>query len=314
MPAVASFPSRCRRAFIALALICSAQAAATQPREVILPHGGLELTGVLDLATGKTLADGAVLMLHGNMAHADMGVMRQFRLALNEAGFNTLAINLSLNQNRRRGMLECDAPISHKVEDALPELAAWLDWLARQGARDATLFGFSRGGHQVAWFAAARGHPLLHSVILLAPLVGRDGAAPESYQARYGKPLEPFLKQARALAAAGKAEGTLEQVGFLSCDAARVSAAAFLSHYDLAADNDTPALLARIRVPTLVVVAGGDEIARDTEPRFRPHIDGKTRRLTVVPGADHFFRDLYGEDAGEAILSFLRQFHELRGN
>jgi|GEM_PF-5097687 len=43
------------------------------------------------------------------------------------------------------------------------------------------------------------------------------------------------------------------------------------------------------------------------ESRFRPHIDGKIRRLTVVPGADHFFHDLYGEDAGEAILAFLRE-------
>jgi len=300
------FMLRCRELLAILALGLCAQTAGAEPREVLLPHGNLELSGVLEIAPGRTVADGVVLMLHGNMAHADMGVMRQFRKALNESGFSTLAINLSLKHNRRRGMLECDGTIGHRVEDALPELRAWLDWLARQGARSATLLGFSRGGHQVGWFLAEHPHPLVRSAVLLAPIVGRDGAAAERYQARYGKPLAPLLKQARALVAAGRADAVLDQAGFLSCDAARVSAAAFLSHYGLAEKNDTPALLARIRVPTLVVVAGGDEIARDTEPRLRPHIDGKLRRLVVVPGADHFFHDLYGEDAGDVLVKFLR--------
>lgn len=301
------FLLHCRRLMVLLVIGLFAPAAPAEPREIHLPYGKRELTGMLEIAPGNTLADGVVLMLHGNMAHADMGVMRQFRRTLKEAGFSTLAINLSLNQNRRRGMLECDTPISHRVEDALPELAAWLDWLAREGAREATLLGFSRGGHQVAWFLAERKHPLVRAGILLAPPVGRDGAAPERYQARYGRPLAPLIQEARAHVAAGRPDAWLDKVGFLSCDAARVSAAAFLSHYDLAEKNDTPALIARIRIPTLVVVAGGDEIARDTEPRFRPHIDGKTRRLTIVPGADHFFHDLYGEDAGEAMLAFLRE-------
>lgn len=303
MPPRQSFLLRCRRLLAALALGLYTQAASAEAREIHLPYGKLELTGILEIAAGKTVADGAVLMLHGNMAHADMAVMRQFRRSLNEAGFSTLAINLSLNHPRRRGMLECDAPITHKVEDALPELNAWVDWLGQQGAKEVTLLGFSRGGHQVAWFLAEQKHPRVRAGVLLAPPVGRDGAMPERYQARYGRPLAPLLQQARA----ARPDALLDKVGFLSCDAARVSAAAFLSHYGLAEQNDTPALLARIRVPTLVVVAGGDEIARDTEPRFRPHIDGKLRHLAVVPGADHFFHDLYGDDAGEIVVKFLRE-------
>ncbi len=294
---------RCRSLLAALALVLCAQFARAEARDIDLPYGTLKLTGILEVVPGKTVTDGVVLMLHGNMAHADMAVMRQFRRSLNDAGFNTLAINLSLNHTRRRGMLECDAPITHKIEDALPELNAWIDWLGQQGAREVTLLGFSRGGHQVAWFLAEQKHPRVRSAVLLAPPVGRDGADPQRYQARYGRPLEPLLQKARA----GKPEAVLDKVGFLSCEAARVSAAAFLSHYALAEKDDTPALLARIPIPTLVVVAGGDEIARDTEPRFRPHIDGKARRLAVVPGADHFFHDLYGEDAAEAIIAFLRQ-------
>lgn len=302
MPPRQSFLLRCRRLFAVLALGLWTQAASAEARAIHLPYGQMELSGILEVAPGRTLAEGVVLMLHGNMAHADMAVMRQFRRSLNEAGFGTLAINLSLDHQRRRGMLACEAPITHQVEDALPELKAWLDWLGRQGTKEVALLGFSRGGHQVAWFLAEEKHPLVRSAVLLAPIVGRDGTAPERYQARYGKPLEPLLQQARA----ARPDALLDQVGFLSCDAARVSAAAFLSHYGLAEKNDTPALLARIRVPTLVVVAGGDAIARDTEPRFRPHIDGKLRHLAVVPGADHFFHDLYGDDAGEIVVKFLR--------
>jgi len=309
------FPSKtlpqCRILLAALALVLVTHGASADSREITLPYGNLELVGKLEIAPGKTLADGAVLMLHGNMAHADMSIMRTFRSQLRKAGFTTLAINLSLNQTRRQGMMGCDEPLTHRVEDALPELGAWLDWLAQQGAGGANLLGFSRGGHQVAWFLAARPHPLVRSAVLLAPIVGRDGTVSERYRVRYGQPIEPLLGQARTLADAGNAGTLINQVGFLSCDAARVSAAAFLSHYALASQHDTPALLPRLRVPTLIVVAGGDEVARDTEPRFRPLVDDRRLRMVVIPGADHFFNDLYGEDAAEAVVAFLR---EGRGN
>ncbi len=291
-------------------LIAAAVPAVAAEKEIFLPHASVagkpNLLGKLTLAENKTLADGVVLMLHGTMAHNEMGIMRQFGRQFNDQGFNTLAVNFSLGLDGRRGMFDCALPSDHRAEDALAEIGAWLDWLKRQGAGSVVLFGFSRGGHQAAWFAAGTPHPLVKTVVLLAPAIARDLAEPERYRARFNAPIEPLLAQANDLVKAGKGGTRLDKVGFLNCDQTAVSAAAFRSYYGLAAQNDTPELLKRIATPTLVVIAGGDEIVRDAENRLSPSIDGKRVRKAVVPGADHFFHNLYGEDAMDAILSFLR--------
>jgi len=299
---------RCRMLFLAgLCIILTwSTAAQSAGREVLLPYGRIDLVGRLDLAPGKTLADGVVLMLHGTTAHGEMGIMRQFSGLFNENGLNTLAINFSLNESRRRGMFDCARPSSHRAEDALPEIGAWLDWLKGQGAGGVVLFGFSRGGHQAAWFDAERPHALVKSMVLLAPVAANDFALPERYQARFKAPIAPVLAKARKLAQAGKGGARLEKIGFLNCDAATATAASFLSYYDLPARNDTPELLKRTRTPALVLVAGSDEIARDSEQRLGPLMDGARLRMKVVAGADHFFRDLFGEDAMEAIMEHLR--------
>ena len=65
--------------------------------EVKINHGGLTLNADLELAGGKTLADGVVLMTHGLLAHKGMEIMTALKGLLAERGLNTLAINLSLN-------------------------------------------------------------------------------------------------------------------------------------------------------------------------------------------------------------------------
>lgn len=287
-----------RAAWLAFGVALAGSAAAT---EVSLPHGGLALRGTLELAPGRTPADGVILMLHGTMAHRDMEVMRHFRRLLGAKGYGTLAVNLSLGLDRREGMFDCGTPSRHRAEDALAEIGAWMQWLQGQGARRVTLLGFSRGGHQAAWYAASPTDRVLDRVVLLAPIYPRDFA--ERYPARFGSALAPLLEKARAL----PADALLENVGFLNCDRTAASAAAFLSYYAPAPASELPATLPRIKVPTLVVVAGGDEIVRHLDQRIAPFVDGKRLRTTVISGSDHFFRDLYGEDAADAIHEFLQQ-------
>lgn len=293
-----------RASVLAFGIACAGLAAAA---EVTLAHGALTLRATLELAPEKTLADGVVLMLHGTMGHRDMEVMRHLRRLLGEKGHGTLAINLSLGLDRREGMFDCAAPSTHRAADTLAEVGAWLDWAGARGARRVTLLGFSRGGQQAAWYAAERAHPSLARVVLLAPIVARDFS--ERYAARFGKPLAPLLEQARALARGGQGRVAMKGVGFLNCDETTVSAESFLSYYDTEPGSEVAATLPRIGVPTLIVVAGADEIVRDLDKRVGSLVDGKRLRMTVVPGADHFFRDLYGEDAADAIHEFLKTSH-----
>lgn len=267
-------------------------------REVTLRHGSLSLGATLELPRGRTLADGVVVMVHGTMAHRDTELMRHFRRLLGEKGHGTLAINLSLGLDRREGMFDCALPSTHRAEDALAEIGAWMDWAARQGARRVTLLGFSRGGQQAAWYAAERAHANLANVVLLAPIVARDFS--DRYEARFGKPLALLLVHAQGAA-------LLRGVGFLNCDRTTVGADSFLSYYAPKPASELAATLPRIGVPTLVVVAGGDEIVHGLDSRIAPLVDGRRVRMTVVPGSDHFFRDLYGEDAADAIDEFLKR-------
>lgn len=269
-----------------------------------MQHGGLGLGGVLELGAGRALADGVVVMVHGTMAHRNMDALRHLRRLLHDKGHSTLSINLSLGRDRREGMFDCAWPNTHRAEDALAEIGLWLDWLKREGARRVTLLGFSRGGQQAAWFAAQTPPGALDAVVLLAPIVAGDPAG--RYAARFGAPIEPLLARARALQSAGNGGELLRGVGFLNCERTDVSADAFLSYYAPPPVSELSETLPRIAAPVLVVVAGGDEIVPDLDKRIAAVADGKRVRVKVIPGADHFFRDLYGEDAVDAVDEFLR--------
>ncbi len=287
---------------VLLLLLAQAPAVAAQP--LTLSHDSRRLLATLEVAAGRSLADGVVLIVHGTMGHRDMDVVRRLRAMLGERGHSTLAPTLSLGVDAREGMYDCALPSRHRAEDALAEIGAWVDWVRRQGARRIVLLGFSRGAQQAAWYAATNPRAPIDRVVLMAPIFAGDAA--ERYAARFGQPLAPLLGRARALVGAGRADELLAGVGFLNCDSTQPSAAALLSYYAPPPPSEPSATLPRTGAPTLVVVAGGDSVVRDLDRRLAAHLDGR-HRLVVVSGADHFFHDLYGEDAADEIDAFLRR-------
>ena len=62
-----------------------------------------------------------------------------------------------------------------------------------------------------------------------------------------------------------------------------------------------PQLAAETGHPTLVVVAGKDEIVPDLGRKLPSQV-----QRVVIEGSGHFFPDLYGEDAADAIAAFLK--------
>jgi pimeloyl-ACP methyl ester carboxylesterase len=290
-----------RACSLLLALVVGGSAGAT---EVRLTHGALTLRATLELAAARSLADGLLILVHGTMGHRDMEAMRLLRRTLGERGHSTLAINLSLGVDAREGMFDCAVPSRHRADDALAEIDAWIRWARDQGVGRLGLVGFSRGGQQAAWYAAQTTHPQLSRLILLAPTFAADAAG--AYASRFGAPLEPLLQRAQALERQGRGDELLAGVGFLNCESTSASARALLSYYRPAAAAEPDAALRRVRVPTLVVVAGADAIVPDLARRLAASLDGRLVRAVTIDGADHFFRDLYGEDAADAIDAFLR--------
>jgi len=292
--------------FIVTFLVCaSLSVTATEAKEFTLRHQGLTLNADLDLAAGRTLNDGTILITHGSLAHRDMEMLTYIRKLLREQGYSTLAVNLSLGIDNRHGMYDCKTVHRHRNEDAVTEIGVWVDWLKSQGAKRITLLGHSRGGAQTALYAASHDSELIDAVLLLAPATA-DNTSATAYQTRYGRELEPLLAQAKQLVAAGDGETVIAKVALMTCPDTSATAKSFVSYYGSQTQVDTPDLLPRIKKPTLVIVAGDDHIVVGLDKKVAPMVDGKRLQMTVVETSDHLFRDLYSDDAVAAIDSFLK--------
>lgn len=292
------------RCVSAVALGCAA--VAVEAKEVTLRHKGLTLNANLELAAGKKLTDGAILITHGTLAHRGMETIVYLQNLLKEKGYNTLAINLSLGLDNRHDMYDCKVTHRHRHADAADEIGAWTDWLKKQDTKRVAIMGHSRGGAQTALYAVERDNPLVKAVVLYAPATRDPAKDAAGYQERYKKPLAPLLEQAQTLVKAGKGSTVLEHTDLLYCPDTSVTADAFVSYYEPDPRQDTPTLIPKIKKPTLVVVAGNDEVVVGLDKKVAPLADGKRVQMKVVDGADHFFRDLYADDAVEMTVAFLK--------
>ncbi len=275
-------------------------------REVTIRHGQLVLNGNLELAEGQTPANGVMLITHGTLAHNRMELISTLQSLLKERGISTLAINLSLGISNRHNMYDCNQPMRHRHEDAVEEIGAWVDWLRAQGAKKVWLLGHSRGGNQIAWYAATKAPPKVKKVVLLAPMTWEAKTAAKKYRKRFGTPLEPMLRQAADFARAGHGREPMELPGILYCKNARATPESFLSYHAPDERRNTPWWLKKIPVPVLVIAGTEDKVVEGLIEQVEPQVDGKRIRLKVVEDADHFFRDFAAEDAADAIAEFIK--------
>jgi pimeloyl-ACP methyl ester carboxylesterase len=289
----------------ACAVALAFSSVAVEAKEVTLKHKGLTLNADYELAAGKTPADGVILITHGALAHRGMETITYLQNLLKDKGHNTLAINLSLGLNNRHGMYDCKVTHRHRNADAAEEIGAWVDWLKGQGVTRVTLLGHSRGGAQTALYAAERDNPSVKAVVLLAPSTRENNDAAD-YQRRHNKPLAPVLEKAQKLVKDGKGGTVLEHIDLLYCPDTSATADSFVSYHGPDPRLDTPSLIPKLKKPTLVVVAGNDEVVVVLDKKMAPLADGKRVQMKVIDGADHFFRDLYADDAVEAIDAFLK--------
>jgi pimeloyl-ACP methyl ester carboxylesterase len=242
-------------------------ASSAAAEEVETRHRSLTLLGNLELAEGKGIEDGVALLVHGTLAHRPL--------------------------------------------DSLDEIDAWIGWLKNNGATDIVLIGHSQGGNHVAVYGAERTDASVSALVLLAPATFDFAKVAEAYKARYGADLEDLVSVAETLVRGGQAVERISPVGFLSCANATATAGAIVAWYAPSPLRDTPTVLPRGRVRTLVIVAGNDELIPDLAPAARklerPAGPGTGEiKVQTVDGADHFFRDLFIEDAADMIAAWLR--------
>jgi pimeloyl-ACP methyl ester carboxylesterase len=270
-------------------------------REVILHHRELAINA--ELYAPRERPDNVVLITHGGLGHRGMEPIPQLQGLLQERGYATLAINLSLGIDDRHGMYDCGTTHRHLHHEAAEEIGVWVRWLKTQGVKRVVLLGHSRGAAGTALYASGRIEPEVQAVILLAPDT-RESNDAVAYETRHGTPLAPLLKTAVGLVRPGEADVVLEHVGFLYCPDAAVTARTFVSYYGWDPRLDTAHMVPGIERPVLILLAGDDEIVVDNAKfeglSARPNV-----KVEVIDHAGHFFRDLHADDAVDAIDAFL---------
>lgn len=278
--------------------------------EVTIQHNGLTLNANLVLAEGKPVSDGVILLAHGLLQHNRMEIIRVLQGLFHERGYSTLAMTFSASLDNRRGPYDCATPHRYTTEGHVDEIGLWLAWLKGRGARKIILAGHSGGGNLMARFVVERNEPVIAKVILFgAGTGGFEGWTPETYWARYRVKLPEARNRAQVLIDAGKGDTMMENVDFLFCPKAEVSANTFMSYYRPKA-MIRPSLarhLENLPKPSLVIAASEDNIAPDLTLLVKRYVDGKRLRLIVIEGCGHFFRDLCADDAVDAAVAFLEE-------
>lgn len=276
-----------------------------QADPLTLSRQGMQVSAELERAGDDWKAKPVILMLHGTLAHHRMEIIHTLQQAFLERGYSSLAINLSLGQSAREGMYDCAAPHRHLHTDAVDEIGLWLDWLKGQGVQSIVLFGHSRGGNQIARYAAAHDSALIQSLVLAAPQTWSAGHDEKTYQSRYGKPLAAELDKAEALVAKGRGDALLQPVDFIYCPQTAATANAFLSYHKPDPRMDTPTVVREVRKPVLVIAGSEDTTVRDLPQKMAEVQPGTHAQLLTIDGADHFFLDLYAEELADAAVAFI---------
>lgn len=293
------------RYLLALALLLPGLAAA---ENVSLKHQGLTLNANLEMAPGKSLKDGVILMTHGTLAHGRMEIMAALQEAMKARGYSSLSINLSYaTDNRAYAMFDCAQPQNHRHDDAPAEIGAWVGWLKSQGAARIAVLGHSRGGNQTAWYSAGTPDAAVSAVVLIAPGSWTADYLAKDYRARFGTELDPVLAKAKAALKAGKGGEPLAKTGVVYCKEAQTTAASLVSYHGFDPRMDTFKLLHTMRPPVLIIAGSADDTTPGVAEKAKPHADGKHVSLVSIEGADHFFRDLYADEAADAIAAFLKK-------
>lgn len=286
-----------------LSLFSSLVVFSVQAEEVTTPYNGLNLNANLEMADDKTLEDGVILITHGTLAHNKMEIIANLQNLLTERGFNTLAINLSLSLDNRYGMYDCAVPHQHKHSDAVAEIATWVKWLREKGADKIVLAGHSRGGNQTAQYIIDKKVPKVLGAALIAPATWSKDEADKGYQSRYNVTLNSLLGKMNRDVIAHKGDTVYENVGFIYCPGATVTAASFVDYYAEDLYRDTPSALVRAKYPVLVIAGSQDDVVKNLPEKMEGVVNDFIK-LSVIDGAGHFFLDFYIEDAADMISEF----------
>ncbi len=238
------------------------------------------------------------LILHGTFAWHGMELISTLQENLNNEGFGSLALTLSLSENNRKQFFDCSHPILSKHEDAQEELNIWLTWLEKKGYKNIHVIGHSRGGAQVVKFALNHSKRV-NKIFLLAPMVWKAEQTAQSFYQFNKQDLSDVLIKIKNHTNSELL--TIKQA--LHCEDTKISKEAFISYYDHNPIKNTIELLAKTKSPVHIYLGDSDPLTSSFSKQYSKTEKRKYIVVKVIEDADHFFRDFAAEDIVEDIIS-----------
>lgn len=278
--------------FLALLWINHTLAAPVQ-----VQHQGLTLNGNF-IQADSSQSNLIFLIVHGTWAHQGMEIITSLQELLDESGFDSLAITLSLGVNDRKGFLQCESPITANHGNAAAEINRWVEYLESR-SRQIVVVGHSRGGNQVALFNRAFPNQAVTHLVLIAPMSWNEKQSARLYEEKFGVSLAQVLQHATA------SQGQMIRADLLQCSDLEVLASSFVSYYGTEPNRNTPKLLQSADRPVLVFQGSEDALATGYRSQIALVKSNSLVEDYWIDGAGHFFRDLYADELVQYMLEWL---------
>ena len=230
----------------------------------------------------------AMLVVHGFLQTYELLATQNIINHLSTLGYAILAPNLSLGVPDRRQSKQCQAPQQNTFDDDLREIDFWMQWLHRQGHAQVILVGHSWGSQYSLGYVAARPQAPVMAVIAISLV--RDG------QATHVRHQQMTAAQARL----ARRDMSLHSYELSFCKAYMAQAQSYLSYaqWDDAHTLDTVARLRQRDLPLYVVLGGADN---RIDAKWVQALRAHATRVTVIPGANHFFSSLHEFDLNDSL-------------
>ena len=254
-----------------------------------------------------TRFDAAVIThgLGGNFYSSRL--LKYFGRVFNELGMAFVLANTrghdNLTTTIRSGRITSLGAAYEKVSESEYDLAAWSDFLSRQGFENQLLFGHSLGAIKSIYASAFRPRPHVKAIAALSATRLNHQRLLDSAG---GNDFKQMLEQAKSFVAQGRGND-LMRVTFPF--ATWMAADAYLEKYGPENKYDWIGFAERIELPTLLVYGERElnenpafaDLRLDLESLARSHSQFE---IEVVEEADHFYSGRI-QAAGEVVRNWL---------
>ncbi|MFH1970955.1 MAG: alpha/beta fold hydrolase [Patescibacteria group bacterium] len=226
-------------------------------------------------------------------------------------GHDKVAKIKKIDKRKKKGYTSELVGEAHEVfTDCIDDIQGVIDFISDKGVTEIYLAGHSTGCQKSVYYLAQRGkQKLVSGVILMCPMSDYAGAL------KFDK--DGQLKKTEKVARKMVFEGRLHNLLPLDIWEDYHDAQRFLSLYTPESEEEifcyvqpykTPKTLRKVKIPTLVLLAGKDEYRdrpiKKIEKWFEKNLKSRSKKVVIVDNAPHNFKN-YESGAVNVIISWL---------